>query len=146
MIVGPFDTEPVIERLRTQTTTLRRIAGAAERTTAATDAGLQTPAGYVLLAREDPLPHKGGAGVYRQTVRATFIVLLAIKNVRLSDLGMQGNETLQAAITDVRSALIGWQPTSESTACELAGAELQAYDQGVIWWVEAFQTNYWLTK
>lgn len=146
MSVGPFDTLPVIARLKANAPSLRRVAGAAERAAAEADSGLQTPAAYVVLAAEKPAPHRGGSGVYRQAVTAVFMVVFAVKNVRLADLGMQGHTALQSAITEVRNTLIGWQPTPESTACELAGSELQAYDQGVIWWVEAFQTTYWISK
>jgi hypothetical protein len=145
-MTGPFDIAPVVARLKAGATSLRRVAGAAERAAAEKDAGAPTPAAYVVLARETPKPHSGGAGAFRQPVIATFIVVLAVRNVRLGELGVQGNSELKTAIEEVRGALLGWQPTPESTACELAGAELSDYDAGVIWWVEAFSTTYWVTR
>lgn len=153
MSVGPFDVGEVITRLREQVPALRAVAGAAEF--AAAVAGTVTPpAGFVLLGKEQGDPKTGGTTLAIQRIRATFAVVLAVRNYRRSERGTAQSPELVPLIHSVRQALMGWRTTVfdpapgqvASTSVDFQSGALLRYDQATVWWQEMFVFSYWSRK
>jgi hypothetical protein len=140
--VGPFDVLPVIARIRNQATGFRDVGGAADR--AAVQTGTTPmPAAYVMLGDERPTPKAGaGGGSQIQSVTATFGVLIALRDYRVSGRGATVFDPLNTLIAAVRGAMLGWSPDAYHTGTEMAGARLQSYDASVLWWLETYRTTY----
>lgn len=144
MSVGPFDIGQVVTRLRGQVTGLRAVGGAADFAAAVERPGA-LPAAFVLLAREDAKPKAGGSAIGIQAIDVKFGVVLALQHYRSSERGAAQADVLRPLITEVRTALVGWEPAADGPAqrIDLVSGQLLRYDQATAWWQETFSTRYW---
>lgn len=129
------------DRLRTLVTDLVSVEGAA--TLATLESFAYTPAAYVLHSAESAGANTRVNAVAHR-VTAQFSVLLAVRNLRdpKGDAAVDECEDLRS---QVRAALVGWQPTPDSEQIELGGGELLSFDDQVLLWVEQYRCSYYLT-
>lgn len=131
----------VINRLRDRVTALRSIAGAADLRTAQSELK-RAPAAWVFLAAE-----RAGANetvqVVSQRVAATFGVLLAVQNVSDAH-GAAARDDLEAVRANVRTALLAWPPDADHEPCVFRTGRLLAFGDQVLWWVDEYETSYYV--
>lgn len=141
----PFDTGLVITRLRDQVKTAREIAGAAEYAAIKDLRGFQTPALYVIFAREGGNA-QGPRGARVQPAQTSFGVVMAARNYR-PGAGGQLDPELRQLIGLVRSALIGWVPPAPgATAIAWTGGDVLDYDDSTVLYADSYQLTNLLQK
>jgi hypothetical protein len=144
--VGPFNITAVMERIKAAQLGFRDVAGAAEFDAAAKMPSPQTPAAFVLLAKEVAGAKQGGSSVHVQAVDVVFSVVIAARNYRQDQRGTAQSTDLQALITALRTCLVNWTPDgyAQITAVDAKGGQLASYDQATVWWMESFAVRYWI--
>lgn len=132
-----MDTTPIVERLKTRLTGLREIESAAGLD-AAMRGNRVAPAVYVM-----PLTERGtlieDTGPVTQLEHRLFGVIQVVDT--LSPLGGPGVLDLAALRAQVKAALIGWVPDTETgEPVVFVGGELvQFAGNGQLWWSDEFQ-------
>lgn len=145
MSYAPFDTGLVIARLRTAVTQLRHVAGAAEYAAVKSLRDYVTPSAYVLMAQETA-GERAPYGLKAQPAVAQFGVALALRNYR-EQLGEQLVPQLRDLVGQVRSALIGWQPSAPGGGpCLWEGGSVMDYDDATILWVDVYSCSHVLQR
>lgn len=132
--------QPIAERLSDECPAIRLTGGAAEFERAV-EALTAWPAAFVLPARDVADDNPFMDQMVQQNVAVEFVVVLAVRNLA-DDEGAAATESLEPVREAVRAALLGWQPTAEHHGCEYRSGELQAFDNGFLWWAETYRTAY----
>lgn len=141
MNLGPIDIAAFIARLKTEASTLRNVAGAAEATAAQKASTASLPAAYVYLERESAPAKVAASGAHLQRITARVAVLIAVRNYR-DPRGGDAMQDLQSRIADVRAALIGWKPDQALTTVDFRDGRLVSFDDAIVWWQESFDCDY----
>lgn len=127
-----------VERLRQQTTSFRRVAGAAEY---ASLAPLSLPECYVI-----PLAEAGEANTlitgHRQRIIASVGVRVGVSNLRDPN-GAQAAIDLEVLRAEVLLALLGWSPPGDCTPIDFVRGRLLSLDDQVLWWQDEFVTQFY---
>lgn len=148
MSAAPFDVGLIQARLSAQVPTLRTVGMAADYAAVRSLADFATPCAYIVLANERGIPHppghspRGQQVKLRQIARATFGVVLAVRNYR-EQRGEQLVDELAAMLGATRLALIGFVPDLDGARpCEFVAGDLQDYDASTALWVDVYQTQH----
>lgn len=131
---------PIIERLKVSVAALKHVGGAAEFEIAA-KAVPALPAAFVLPSRETGGINEHMAQLVEQEIACEFAVLLAVRNLADST-AEAAHESLRPIRIAVRTALLNWQPDSESIGCEFVNGALLDFQNGVLWWHDFYRTSY----
>ena len=146
MSAAPFDVNLVIDQLQANVPALRQVKGAADYAAIKGLRDFTTPCAYVLLAREKPIVEKGVTSGHQNTP-VTFGVVVAVRNYRASERGMQAADDLNAVLGQVRSALLGWiPPVPGGRPTNLTQGDLLDYDQATLLWSDVYQTQHFLQR
>ena len=136
---APFDVNLVIAQLQAQCTALRMVGGAADYAAVKNLASFTPPSAFVLLAKEKAQYHQGG-GQQRSII--TFGVVMAARNYRASERGVQASDALRAVQDAVRGALMSWTPPIKGgRPCQLQQGDLVDYDGATLLWTDIYQTQ-----
>lgn len=149
MNTAPFDTRAITERLQSQVTGLRQVAGAADYASIRSLADYPAPCAYVLLAREqDAEPHPPGHGERGSQVNTvqrlivTFGVVLVVRNYR-EQRGSQLAGELDTFLGNCRNALLGFVPdVPGARPCRFRQGDLTEYDASTVLWTDVWQTQH----
>jgi hypothetical protein len=144
--LGPFDVDPIIERLRAQVPALKLVGGAAERAEVEQSTTLTTPAAFVILASEQIDITEAG-GLYIHRIRAEIHVLYQVRHYREGARGQPHRESLAALVGAGRAALNNWRPAGPAGATveHVHGsgrAVLLGIRQRDAWWLDPFELVY----
>jgi hypothetical protein len=133
--------ETTIDRIKTNVTSLKLVAGAAGFQAAAESNPKATPAVFVIPLEENPGPSEM-ADVVIQRVRIKIGVIFVIRN--LSDpKGAAAKEDLDALRNLVKAELLGWQPDAAYGPCERGPGALLAFRDGHMWWQDIYQSSFY---
>ncbi len=136
---APFDVATVIAQIQAQVPTLRFVGGAADYAAIKSLREFQPPCAFVLLAKEKAQYHQGG-GQQRSII--TFGVVMAVRNYRAADRGLQGSDALRGVLDSVRGALMTWTPPVKGgRPCQLQQGDLVDYDGANLLWTDTYQTQ-----
>lgn len=141
-MVGPFPVAEVIERLLAEVPRLRLVGGAADLATAAKTAPKAAPAAFVVATENAQAPAGATSGQLIQRVEVSIHVVLIVRNVAGQDIGAKARAEMDALITDVRAALIGWSPAGEIEPLSLRAARDEDYALGQLAVQEVYRTHY----
>jgi hypothetical protein len=143
MTTGPIALEPIIERLESQLQDWKQFGGAADLESAQKGKAQITPAGFVLLANDQPRPPEGSTQRVIQRVITQFGVLIAVRDYKRADRGAGQAEELRQRVREVRSTLIGWRHPDCNTSTRLGGrCRLLGFREGVLWWQDIYSAEY----
>lgn len=137
----------VIARLKSNTSGMKSIGGAADFETAL-DSVVTVPSLFVmpLLERANQMPRT--SAVYQHMVQLNFAVIAVVANVKDAR-GETGLTTALAPVREqVRNALAGWvpDPTSGEPVAYAGGRLMRFAGDQRIWWSDEFTLNqYWRT-
>ncbi|MDD5249644.1 MAG: hypothetical protein PHY45_11695 [Rhodocyclaceae bacterium] len=137
-----MDLHPIAQRIKTEVPALTAIGLAGDFQSALANLRIQTPAAFVL-----PGPERAGAnevvGEICQRVALRFVVALAVQNLR----DMQG-DAAQTDLDGIRkalaAALIGWIPPGAVYPVTYSSGRMGKWADGVLWWLDEFDTIYYL--
>jgi hypothetical protein len=123
----------VISRLKDTVPDLgRRVEGIADwaKISSARQLPQRTPSAFVL-----PLGKAGGeshaiSGLFRQGATTSIGVLLIVR--ARDDKGARGLSRLDAVLSSIENAILGWQPEGETDCFELRRSELLASQGGAL--------------
>ena len=143
----PFDTNVIVRRLQAQAQGLHLVGSAADYAAVKELRSFRTPSAYVVFADEEntgTLPTTF-CTVQVQT-KVQFGVVLALRNYQ-EQLGGQMGEEARKLIGQVRSALIGFQPTGKgaNVVSWQAGAVLD-YDASVLLFADRYEVHHMLQR
>lgn len=143
-MLGPFDIGLVAARLLAVAPAFRLVAGAAELEAALGSVGAGTvPAAYVLLARENATPSRGGSQRLIQQVEAAVSVIIVARSYRQADLGTAAGDDIATLIAAARGAVLGWTPDAAGVEpFELQSGRLEQRKGATLWWQEIYRTRY----
>ncbi|MAN51214.1 MULTISPECIES: phage tail terminator protein [unclassified Marinimicrobium] len=142
MSSAPFDTAPVIARVREQVTALRAVEGAASFAAVQNLRDFVVPGAYVVLTRERPDNQEPRGG--RQRAIVTLGVVVAVRNYR-DVTGGELKDALNPILNGVRNALIGWTPPEQGARpMKWAGGDVIDYDDNTLLWGDVFQTQHFI--
>lgn len=142
MTIVLFDPQWIIDQLKTEVTTLKRVSGAAGMAEAVEDLK-QTPAAFVVPASERPSGNNTGTMVVSQNNIVRFGVVIATQNLR-DPRGEKAQADLVALRGAIMTALHGWQPNADFDPIEYGGGNLLKLDNQVLWWQDNFVTSHLL--
>lgn len=142
MTIVLFDPQWIIDQLKTEVTTLKRVSGAAGMAEAVEDLK-QTPAAFVVPASERPSGNSTGTIVVSQNNIVRFGVVIATQNLR-DPRGEKAQADLVALRTAIMTELHGWQPNADFDPIEYGGGNLLKLDNQVLWWQDNFVTSHLL--
>jgi hypothetical protein len=146
MSAAPFDISLVIAQLQAQAPSLRQVKGAADYAAIKSLRDFVPPCAYVLLAREKPEIEKGVTSGHQRTP-VTFGVVVAVRNYRASERGVQAADELLTVLGETRSALMGWiPPVPGGRPTQLTQGDLVDYDQATLLWSDVYQTQHFLQR
>ena len=141
----PFDTDLVVQRLKTMVPELRQVGGAADYAAVQDLRGFATPSAFVIFAGEAGSAN-GPRGARVQPAVTRFGVALAVRNFR-PGAGDQLGDELRQIIGQTRSALIGWvPPTPGANALVWEAGEVMDYNNSTVLYVESYQLTHLLQK
>lgn len=141
-MVGPFPVAEIIERLIAAVPRLRLVGGAADLATAAKTAPKAAPAAFVVASETAQAPAGATSGQLIQRVEVSIHVVLVVRNVAGQDTGAKARAEMDALVTDVRRALIGWSPAGEIEPLSLRAARDEAYELGQLAVQEVYRSHY----
>lgn len=142
MSSAPFDTDPVIERLRASVPELREVAGAANFAAVKNLRDFVVPGAHVVLTSERPDNQEPRGG--RQRAIVTLGVAVAVRNYR-DVTGGELKDALSPILSGVRNALIGWLPPEQGARpMKWAGGDVIDYDDNTLLWGDVFQTQHFI--
>lgn len=141
-VYGPFDTAPVLTRLRAMCVDLRQIDQAAELAAVVDDPGAVTPAAYLLPTDERANASNYSSGLVRQQVSVRLPILIRCRNARGAQLGGDALASLPAVRLALRTALLRWQPPGCDLPLTFAESRIVRYDSATIYSLETFTTQY----
>ena len=125
---------PIITRLETETTAdFFKAIEAASSINLVESISANCPSVFVHPVSETPRDSQLISGV-NQDVEQRFAVLIAAQNIQ-SD-----SEPLEDARDEIKTALIGYQPSADQDYIEFEGGEVIDVDKGVIWWRDIYKT------
>ena len=143
----PFDTSVIVRRLQDNAKGLHLVGSAADYAAVKDLRSFRTPSAYVVFADE---ANTGGLPTTFCTVqvqtKVQFGVVLALRNYQ-EQLGGQMGEEARKLIGQVRSALIGFQPTGKgaNVVSWQAGAVLD-YDASVLLFADRYEVHHMLQR
>ncbi len=132
----PLDTDLLISRLQSAVPALRTVGDAIAFDAIKELRSIHHNSAFVVLDSE-----KNSADQARHTNQtfARFGVVIATRCSRPADLMRESRKL----IGQTRDALVGWRPENRAfQTCVWNGGELLDYDQGLVLWVDMYQTNY----
>jgi hypothetical protein len=136
---------PIIQRIRAEVPAFgNRVAGAAEFEQAAELEEITVPHAFVVHTEEDVLPSTT-AGAVTQVIEEGFGVIVAVSNAT-DERGQASSEAMEDLKVALQTALIGWDPVAEHSACEYRGYTLLGIHRGRLWHMYLFATTYTLTQ
>lgn len=130
----------IAARLREKAVALKQVGGATDLATAQRNL-VVSPAAFVMPSRDMPNANAFGNQLVEQVVPTEFAVVLVIKNVS-DPRGMAAIDALEPVRVAVRDALLNWTPEGAEMGCEYGGGELVDFRDGVLWWTDAYRTQY----
>ncbi len=133
---------PIVSRLQSQVTTLKKVGMAAEFDAARKDVRPVPPAAFVLPLRESAGRNELENAI-SQRVTAQFAVVYCAQNLRDAR-GGQAHEDLDAVRAAGKTALLGWQPDVDHDPCEYVGGELLGLQGPFVWWQDVFVTAFYM--
>ncbi len=136
---------PVVERLRTQVSALRRVEGVAEIESAMTATSGKSPSAYVAVVAEQGGPRRGASGCFIQSVDAVVAVVLCLRNYSASAAGAAATVDLDQVLIPMRQALLNWRHPNAELVFEFGRGNLIDYVAGTVWWQDTFLTRYTTT-
>lgn len=146
MSAAPFDVALVVAQLQGNAPSLRQVKGAADYAAIKSLRDFAPPCAYVLLAREKPEVDKGLTTGHQRAV-VSFAVVVAVRNYRAGERGMQAADELRSVLGEVRSALMGWiPPMPGGRPTQLTQGDLVDYDQATLLWNDVYQTQHFLQR
>lgn len=143
----PFDTSIIVRRLQAKATGLHLVGSAADYAAVKELRSFRTPSAYVVFADEE---NTGGLPTTFCTVqvqaKVQFGVVLALRNYQ-EQLGGQMSDEARKLIGQVRSALIGFQPTGKgaNVVSWQAGSVLD-YDASVLLFADRYEVPHTLQR
>jgi len=143
----PFDTGLIVQHLRQQVPELHFVGGAADYAAVRELASFRTPSAYVVFAEEENTgKFPATPQVCFQGSSAKFGVVLALRHYS-EQLGEQMQQEARRLIGQVRSALIGFQPTGKGANVVnwQAGAVLD-YDASVLLFADRYEVQHTLQR
>jgi len=133
-----IDLTTIATRLQAAVPEFARVAGVADLA-AARNGVIKLPAAYIMPGSETASPNKMIGG-HSQEVTERFTILIVAKNVS-DQSGMAAQAELFDLSRKVRDALLGWQPTTEHSPVNLAGAGPLELANQMLYWPEGFQVS-----
>lgn len=143
----PFDTSIIVRRLQAKATGLHLVGSAADYAAVKELRSFRTPSAYVVFADEE---NTGSLPTTFCTVqvqaKVQFGVVLALRNYQ-EQLGGQMSDEARKLIGQVRSALIGFQPSGKGSNVVTwqAGAVLD-YDASVLLFADRYEVPHTLQR
>lgn len=143
----PFDTSIIVRRLQAKATGLHLVGSAADYAAVKELRSFRTPSAYVVFADEE---NTGSLPTTFCTVqvqaKVQFGVVLALRNYQ-EQLGGQMSDEARKLIGQVRSALIGFQPTGKgaNVVSWQAGSVLD-YDASVLLFADRYEVPHTLQR
>jgi hypothetical protein len=147
MSFEPFDTSIIVRRLKAEARDLHTIGSAADYAAVKELRGFRTPSAYVVFADEE------NTGKIPTTFCTTHVeaavqfgVVLALRNYQEQQGGQMGEEA-RKLIGQVRTALIGFQPSGKGSnvVAWQAGAVLD-YDASVLLFADRYTVPHTLQR
>lgn len=140
MAITLFDTQWIVERLKTEVPELLLVGGAADLSVAA-ESLRQTPAAFVLPSAERASGSSTGTMLVSQLNTVRFAVIVAVQNLRDARGEVAQTDLLQIR-SSVMTALHGWQPDGlgDFEPVEFGGGRLLQLTDQVLWWQDEFLT------
>lgn len=141
-VYGPFDIDPVLQRLRAMCVDLRQIDQAAELASVYSDPAAVTPAAFVLPPDERAGESNYSSGMVRQNVSVRLPIVLRCRNFRRGELGSDALASLPLQRLALRTALLRWTPTGADRAMAFGESRVIRYDSSTVYSLETFTTEY----
>lgn len=138
MAINLFDTQWIIDRLKSEVTDLKLVGGAADLAAAA-DSLRQTPAAFVLPSAERASESTTGTVVVSQHNTVRFAVVIAVQNLRDAR-GENAQVDMRGLRTSIITALHGWQTDPDFDPVEFGSGRLLQLTDQVLWWQDEFIT------
>ncbi len=130
----------VIERLKADMPSLRKVGTAADLAAARTDAK-QFPCAYVLTLSERGSSARFMTGLVAQQRIQRIGLVLAVRNVR-DAAGAAASVDMDALRTQTDAALFGWKPNEVHDALVFESGKLLALIDGEVWWQDEYTTGF----
>ncbi len=140
MAIIRFNTEWIIDRLKSQATGFKFIGGAADMEAAEKSASPK-PAALVLRVSESATGSKTGTMVVQQQNTVQFWVVTATKNLKDAR-GQEAQAEHSLLLNSISDALHGWTPHEDFTPIEFAGGNALGFTDQVFWWRDTFLTKH----
>lgn len=99
-----------------------------------------TPAAYVFLLAENPLPNQW-ADIVQQQVQAAVSIVLVVRNVADST-GEKAMADLDGLRKQVKDQVFGWPASTEHDPFTRGRGELLTFRDGHVWWQDIYLTSY----
>lgn len=126
---------PIITQLETATTAdFFKAIEAASSINLVESISANCPSVYVHPVSENPQTSQLITGVH-QDVEERFAVLIAAQNIQAA------SEPLEDARDEIKTALVGFQPSADHDYIEFVSGEVVDVDKGVIWWRDIYKTT-----
>lgn len=147
MSFEPFDTGIIVRRLQDKARSLHFIGSAADFAAVEALRGFRTPSAYVVFADEE---NTGQVATTFCTTRVEaavqFGVVLALRNYQEQQGGQMADEA-RKLIGEVRTALIGFQPTGKgSNVVTWQAGAVMDYDASVLLFADRFKVPHTLQR
>lgn len=139
---GPFDTDPLLQRLRAMCVDLRQIDQAAELAAVYADPAAVTPSAFVLPPDEQATESNFSSGLVRQGVTVRLPIVIRCRNFRRGELGSEAVASLPAIRLALRLALLRWVPPGTDRAMAFGASRVIRYDSSTVYSLETFTTQY----
>jgi len=138
--MADLDVTPWITRLKDEATLLKqRVDGAAGLPTVKT--AVRTPAAWVIPSAERAAENQLVGG-HSQRVTETVEVITAVRNVK-DKRGATAQGEMVPVRRAIKQALVNWSPSADHDPVEFVSGRLLKFGDGVLWWVDRFQTAYY---
>lgn len=134
---------PIIARLKSEVAAFsNRVFGSATFAAAMdSQIDLALPHAFVLPEAIEADPNELMGGLTLQRVREGFKVVIVVDNTS-DERGQAASETIEAHLSSVITALVGWQNEVGYSDFELSGGELMSIDRARLGWGFDFTTFY----
>lgn len=117
-----------------------RVAGAAQFKLLPEAAALAVPAAFVVPLDDGAEPNRSANG-YRQSVRDSFAVILALANTA-DERGQASAGSVHTLRKELWRALLGWQPEADYDGIVYESGQLLAIDRARLWYQFEFSAGF----
>jgi hypothetical protein len=133
--------EATIARIKTNVPALKLVDGAAGFQSAAESNPKVTPACFVFLQGEAPMPNMLSDMFVQQKVPCTVGVILVARNLTDAK-GIAAGSDMEALRKLVKDQLFGWRPDAAYDPFERGSSNLLVFKDGHMWWQDLYLTSY----